>query len=340
MTNRKPAFTLLELLTVIAILGLLMGILIPSLSSARVSAKANVCLSNLKGLGSALAIYLNENEDKLPPARLERPQPNSDEFYVNDAARLAPRWQWFLGTDQGPVIDPTPFGKVIESRGYFYDEDVGRPSGESGRTMTNKVFTCPALDDEQYGLDERDGAYGYNYQYLGNTRRQTDPARWDNFVVGMHRIRKPAATISLGDSRGAGQPHGAHSYLLDPPRLAVERDAKAFGPNGPSDVDEPGREDVSPGLDKQLYAYSPVEGRHRRLGNVIFLDSHGEAKTLSSLGYQLGDGSSSNPLGVEARNGVPIPIRDPAAEGSTATNRLWNGEDADPLARPASPPPP
>jgi len=339
MTKRKPAFTLLELLTVISILGLLMAILLPSLSAARQSAKANACLSNLKGIGTALALYLNENEDKLPPVRLERPLPSSDQFYVNDLGRLAPRWQWFLPTDQGPVINPAPFGNVIKSRGYFYDADVARPSGESGQTMSNKLFTCPSLEDDQFAFDVRDGAYGYNYQYLGNTRRETDPDRWDNFVVGMHRIRKPAATVSLADSRGAGQPHGPHSYTLDPPRMAVEHDAMSFGPNGPSEVDEPGRDDVPPGFDKQLYAYSPVEARHKRSGNVIFLDSHGEAKTLRELGYQLGDGSSSNPLGMEAKRDVPIPIRDPNSGVYTATNRLWNGDDADPLAHEHAPAP-
>lgn len=332
MQLRKRAFTLLELLVVISIMALLMAVLLPSLSSARQSAKANVCLSNLKGIGSALSLYLNENDDRLPPARLERPSPGSEEFYVNDDRRLAPRWQWFLTTDHGPVIEPSRFNAVIQSRGYFFDTDTNRATGASGTTMTNKLFTCPSLDDERFSLDVRDGAYGYNYQYLGNARRESNSSRWDNFAVGMHRIRKPAGMIAFGDSRGAGSPHGAHSYTLDPPRMAIERNARTFGPNGPSEVEDSGQNDVPERFDEDLFAYSPVEARHKSKGNVVFLDGHASAKTLTQLGYQVGDGSADNPLGVLAKPNVPIPIRDPDSGTYTATNRLWNGDDADPLA--------
>ena len=64
MTRKKPAFTLLELLTVIGILTLLIGILVPSLSAARRQAKANACLSALSGLGKSFVVYLNENDGR------------------------------------------------------------------------------------------------------------------------------------------------------------------------------------------------------------------------------------------------------------------------------------
>ena len=61
---RKHGFTLVELLVVIGIIGLLIGILLPSLTRARAEAKRAVCLSNLRVLGQCYLEYVNENKGK------------------------------------------------------------------------------------------------------------------------------------------------------------------------------------------------------------------------------------------------------------------------------------
>jgi len=62
--GRKKAFTLIELLVVISIIAVLMGILMPSLQKDRKSARATVCLSNLKQWSVGIAIDWAENDDK------------------------------------------------------------------------------------------------------------------------------------------------------------------------------------------------------------------------------------------------------------------------------------
>ena len=66
MTRRRSAFTLVELLTVISIMGLLMMMLLPSLSRARELARRVACRANLHGNGRAVAMYATEHMAMLP----------------------------------------------------------------------------------------------------------------------------------------------------------------------------------------------------------------------------------------------------------------------------------
>ena len=68
--NKKNnrAFTLVELLVVISIIGLLMGILLPCLAAAREQGRCVVCKSNLRNIGFALRLYIDQFEGRMPSA--------------------------------------------------------------------------------------------------------------------------------------------------------------------------------------------------------------------------------------------------------------------------------
>ena len=66
MSNSKNAFTLIELLVVIAIIALLVALLFPVFSTIRGKARQSVCVSNLKQLGMAVAMYSADYDDRYP----------------------------------------------------------------------------------------------------------------------------------------------------------------------------------------------------------------------------------------------------------------------------------
>ncbi|MDR1283184.1 MAG: type II secretion system GspH family protein [Opitutaceae bacterium] len=67
--GHAPAFTLIELLTVIAIIGVLAGIMIPVLSSVRQKARDVDCINNLRQLGAATGLYAEEHKGAFPVGR-------------------------------------------------------------------------------------------------------------------------------------------------------------------------------------------------------------------------------------------------------------------------------
>jgi len=75
--GRPRGFTLIELLTVVSVVSLLFGILIPTLGRARIYARRNACRAQLHGVGLALRMYVDDNRNLMPvAAQVPSAEPN------------------------------------------------------------------------------------------------------------------------------------------------------------------------------------------------------------------------------------------------------------------------
>jgi prepilin-type N-terminal cleavage/methylation domain-containing protein len=74
MRNPRQAFTLVELLVVVAVIGMLVALLLPAVQAAREAARRTQCQNRLKQLGLAAHMF-HDTHRRLPPGYLGPDEP-------------------------------------------------------------------------------------------------------------------------------------------------------------------------------------------------------------------------------------------------------------------------
>jgi len=124
INSKRRGFTLVELLIVIAIIGMLVALLLPAVNSARESARRTECLNKLKELGLATKGYTTDGTRGVFPGwvQVQKREPGLRDFYrdgspdasiaISWAAKLLPRldqqglWEQLLSTDTIDLAEP------------------------------------------------------------------------------------------------------------------------------------------------------------------------------------------------------------------------------------------
>ncbi|MCM8542364.1 MAG: type II secretion system GspH family protein [Lentisphaeraceae bacterium] len=158
----KVKFTMIELLVVLAILGLLVSILLPSLVQAREKARVAVCMSNNKNIFTAVSMY-NKNNGGFYPYKL------SGTMYA-----MVGKWTWYrpLGANIRPVN---------EYLGEFEERDPV------------PIAQCPSVD---YAYERWGSSYASN-SFIGDIKGINN-----NDYTGKHvaQIENPSRLVAFAET--------------------------------------------------------------------------------------------------------------------------------------------
>jgi prepilin-type N-terminal cleavage/methylation domain-containing protein/prepilin-type processing-associated H-X9-DG protein len=140
MSNRlrtRHAFTLVELLVVIAVIGLLIALLLPAVQSARESARRAACSNNLKQIG--LAQLTHETAKKAFPSGFASVSSQIDRDVWNEAQNGTAGHSWVVGIlpfiEQQTLYDRWDFSKNVSGNRLVAQSDITNlycPSRRSG----------------------------------------------------------------------------------------------------------------------------------------------------------------------------------------------------------------
>jgi prepilin-type N-terminal cleavage/methylation domain-containing protein/prepilin-type processing-associated H-X9-DG protein len=218
--DRKRAFTLVELLVVIGIIGVLISILMPSLTKARKQATKVACMSNLKQIFLAMQIYSTDNKAWLFPVGPDRPDGKPSTLGTNQPPHE--RWPVYVKAFGIKVpagnIQYTHRDTGVVSDGATYPG--GFPNEEQwlaypAEQYTPKVMLCPEDQDP----------WEY-HSYVVNQHLADDRIRFGSQKARLGKLGSSAEVVVAGEKKTANRDYymeeGDFDIVVEPYRHGVK----------------------------------------------------------------------------------------------------------------------
>ena len=137
MKKQTSKFSLVEILVVVAIIGILSSLLLPALGQARKKSKLALCTSNIRQISTALFMYTSDQDQYLP--------------YSHNLNNGNSSWDDKLG--------------VYDYDGRGLDESAFQKESSNG----SSIYGCPATEVELQNQSRSLRSYSLNYGKEGNS---------------------------------------------------------------------------------------------------------------------------------------------------------------------------